>query len=176
MSDFKIDDWVLSVNSGLWRVYRIDNFKCIDPVSEKLEDKTLIFVKRFVNDSGKRSFTQNVFCPSLLVKIEDEGLSEIEEFIRENKELYKKFEAFKPKLIDSIYARNITAPEDKSASEIAALIPKGKKVTQLDIVRIVEGLGYGSKDYPHWTIQFISKGTELENGFVQYTFGQVLEF
>lgn len=176
MSNLDIGDWVITTNAGIWQIYRIDNFKSIDPLTEKVADKTLIFVKRFINDSGKRSFTETFFSPSLIFKLDQEEVHKLEEFIKDNMDIYEKFNKYKPKPIDSLYSCGIEIPKDKAPEEIAELIPKEKKLTELQIRELVGNLGYDTKSYPQWTIQFISKGTELKDRYVRYKFNKVMEF
>ena len=176
MSIIKVGDWVRTIKAGIWQVYRIDEFYCINPMTEKVEDKTLVFIKRFVNDSGKRSFTQTVYSPEVLCKLDSEELEDLSGFIDKNKEMYSKFSSYKPKPIDSLYAISFAIPEDKTAKEISDLMPKDKSFTQTEIKEIVDSLGYDTKSYPQWRVQFLSKGTELIDGYVRYKFNQVLEF
>ncbi|WP_445356226.1 hypothetical protein ACJJI5_10500 [Microbulbifer sp. EKSA008] len=87
MTDLKIGDWVRTIKAGLWQIYRIDEFNCINPMTEKVEDKTLVFIKRFINDSGKRSFTQDVYSPEVIFQLSSEELNELEEFISEHQDI-----------------------------------------------------------------------------------------
>lgn len=176
MDKLKIGDWFVSTSAGIWQIYRIDNFKSINPMTDKIEDKTLVFGKRFINDAGKRSFTQNFFSPSLIFKLEGVEIDNLNDFIKDNVEIYEKFEQFEPKPINSIYSVGIETPKDKSPADIASLIPKNKKLNVIQIRELVDSLGFDTKSYPQWTIQFISKGTELHDNFVQYIFNKVLEF
>ncbi|WP_444896943.1 hypothetical protein [Microbulbifer sp. SSSA005] len=176
MTDLKIGDWVRTIKAGLWQIYRIDEFNCINPMTEKVEDKTLVFIKRFINDSGKRSFTQDVYSPEVIFQLSSEELNELEEFISEHQDIYDKFTSFQPKPINSVYSRGIKIPEDRTSDEIANLIPKDEYFTQTEIVDIVDNLGYDTKSYPQWTIQFLSEGTQLVDGYVRYRFNKVFEF
>ena len=175
MSNLNIGDQVITTNAGIWQIYRIDNFKSIDPLTKKVTDKSLIFVKRFINDSGKRSFTETFFSPAFIFKLDKDEVQKLEEFIKENTDIYDKFNKYKPKPIDSLFSCGIEVPKDKTSKEIAELIPKDKKLTELQIRELVDNLGYDTKSYPQWTIQFTSKGTELKDGYVRYEFNKVME-
>ncbi|WP_445356227.1 hypothetical protein ACJJI5_10505 [Microbulbifer sp. EKSA008] len=93
-----------------------------------------------------------------------------------NTKIYDKFTSFQPKPINSVYSRGIKIPEDRTSDEIANLIPKDEYFTQTEIVDIVDNLGYDTKSYPQWTIQFLSEGTQLVDGYVRYRFNKVFEF
>jgi len=176
MSDLNIGDWVVTTNTGIWQIYRIDKFKSIDPLTEKVADKTLVFVKRFINDSGKRSFTETFFSPAFIFKLDQDEVKNLEEFINDNMDIYEKFNKYKPKPIDSLYSCGIKIPEDKTSKEVADLMPKDKELTELEIRDVVKSLGYDTKSYPQWRIQFISEGTKLKDEYVRYKFNKVMEF
>lgn len=176
MSDFTVGDWVYSTQSGVWQIYRIELFKAFSPSRKALEDKTLIFAKRFTDDNGKAAFTQDFFSLDMLFPVKGEAKLDLDLFIKSHPKMYAKFERYTPKPINMVFHCRIEAPEHLSTEDVADLFPKEVAFTQSEAVEFVESLQLGATNHPLWTIEFVSWGTVLREGYIRYVFYRVLEF
>ncbi|MDD1779923.1 hypothetical protein LRP49_01820 [Enterovibrio sp. ZSDZ35] len=176
MFDFNIGDWVYSTQSGVWQIYRIDEFKAFNPSTKEFEDKSLIFAKRFFDDKGKRAFTQDFFSITSLFPIKGESKLDLDLYIKSHPRLYAKFLRYQPDPIDTVFHCRIDVPEHQSTDDIAGMFPVGVEFSQSEAEQLVNSLGLDAKSTPHWTVEFISRGTVLRDGYMRYVFNRVLEF
>ncbi len=172
---FEVGDWVRSYSAGIWQVYRILNYKCLDPVTGEERDKTTIFSKRFVTNSFKRSFKEECCEPAIVQHLDSGEQGELEVFISQNTQLYEKFLGFEPKNIDCIYNARIGIPKSGDSSVIAEAFTRSKPMRDLDINQYLTGMGYDTKGMPSWTVQFLSENFEIENGYLIFKFSRILE-
>ncbi|NGN96979.1 hypothetical protein G5S52_04720 [Grimontia sp. S25] len=176
MFEFKTGDWVFTTQSGVWQIYRIELFKAFSPSRKALEDKTLVFAKRFIDDTGKAAFTQEFFSPSSLFPVKGEAEHDLDLYIKSHPKLYAKFLRYKPEPINTVFHCRVETPEHQSTEDIADMFPKDVEFTQSEAVEFVDSLGLKSNSYPLWTVEFVSRGTVLRDGYIRYVFNRVLEF
>ncbi|WP_444910225.1 hypothetical protein [Microbulbifer sp. TRSA005] len=172
----KVGDWVRSYSSGIWQVYRIIDYKCLDPVTGEEQNKTTVFSKRFVSNSCKGSFKEECCDSSLVEKLSKDERAELQIFIGENKNLYEKYLAYEPKGIDCIYNARIGVPESRDLSEINDSLSGAEAMRDIDISRYLTELGYNTKAMPSWTVQFVSKNFSVVGGYLMFRFNRVLEY
>jgi hypothetical protein len=55
---FGVGDWVKTYTAGIWQVYRILDYKCMDSMTGRKAQKRTVFSRRFVSNSFKRSFKE----------------------------------------------------------------------------------------------------------------------
>ncbi|SKA58261.1 hypothetical protein [Enterovibrio nigricans] len=176
MFDFTIGDWVYATQSGVWQIYRIDEFRAFNPSTKEFEDKSLIFAKRFFDDKGKAAFTQDFFSITSLFPVKGESKLDLDLYIKSHPRLYAKFNRYNPEPIDTVCQCWIDVPEHQSTEEIADMFPKNVEYTQSEAAQLINALGLDLKSSPHWTVEFISRGTVLRDGYIRYVFNRVLEF
>ena len=172
---FKIGDWIKSYRAGIWQIYRILEYKCLDPVTGLEHDKTMIFSKCFVTNKFKRSFKEDCCDPALITPLSLPEQNELDLFIAQNKELYEKFCAYEPKTIDCIYNARIGIPKTKDTSAISQSLADLGPVRDLEIGRHLSSLGYSAGSTPSWTAQFVSENFTVENGYLVFKFSRILE-
>lgn len=169
------NEWVTSYSSGIWRIYKMLDYKGIDPATKLEVDKTTIFSKRFVSNSFKRSFKEECCDPVFVDKLDHETMAKLEHFIEQNQALYKEFQEYVPKPLNSIYNARIGIPKDKDVSYLEAIISKDKKLRVSEINQYLKELGFNTNSLPSWTAQFVSKDFECKDGYLIYSFHQILK-
>jgi hypothetical protein len=171
----EIGDWVRSYSQGIWQIYRILDYTCIDPVSRKEKNKRTVFSKRFVSNSFKRSFKEECCDPAIVMILNTGELKELQEFIDNNADLYNKFEGYEPKDIDCVYNARIGIPEDQSALEIANLLENSSLLKEAEINTQLIELGFISNTKPSWTVQYVAKDFQCIDGYLAFKYDRVLE-
>jgi len=174
--ELKVGDWVRSYSSGIWQIYRILDYKCSDPLTGNSQNKTSIFVKRFVSNSFKRSFKQESCDPLIITKLGREEQLKLDGFIKDNPDLYKKFNELAFTDIDCIYNARIGIPENSSIESIASKFESTGYIKDIDIQSMLVKMGFKTKDMPSWTVQFISDNYHCIDGHLAFKFARVLEF
>lgn len=169
-----VGDWALSYSSGIWQIYRILTYKCRDPLTGNEKEKTTIFLKRFINKSFKRSFSEECCDPSFVKKLSSEELQTLNDFIGKNNELYTKFINYIPKEIDCIYNARIGIQTGKTAQEIESMIQKNLLISDFEISPLLEDLGFNTKEFPYWTVQFVSHDHQCKDGYLVFRFKRLL--
>ena len=66
---FKTGEWVRIHKAGVWQVYRMLRVKCLDPVTQSKVERDILFVKRFVTNSFRKSFGQECCAPELAKRL-----------------------------------------------------------------------------------------------------------
>ena len=171
----KIGDWVRSYSAGIWQIYRILDYKCKDPVTGKVVEKTTIFSKRFVSDSFKRSFKEECCDPAFVYLLELDKKKELDAFIESNSGLYQKFIDHEPKQIDCIYNARIGISPHRDSQIIADKLKDLGPIKDIEINPKLNELGFNTKAMPSWTVQFVSSGFECLGGYLSFQFLRVLE-
>jgi hypothetical protein len=171
---FQAGDWVTSYGKGIWQIYRVLRLKGIDPATGRPRDQISIFSKRFLSSSMKRSFSEESCHPSFVKKLDAEALANLDLFIKDNQALYRKFLEYKPKPLDAIFNARFGIPHDKTADEIAALIPKDTMLWLGEIQPLLESLGLDTTGMPSWTAQFVSPDHTCVDGYLAYRFNRIL--
>jgi hypothetical protein len=174
--NLNVGDWVNSYGSGIWQIYKILQFKGIDPTSQQEVQETRIFSKRFVLSSFKRSFKEECCSPYYVSGLDEETKKKLEIFVNENEPLYKKFLDYKPKPIDSIYNARIGMPKGKQVEEIESMISKERLFNKLELDPYLRELGFNPDELPSWTAQFKSEDHMCQAGYLVYKFNRVLKF
>ena len=172
--ELKIGDWVTSYSSGIWQIYKILNYKGINPVSGLEKEITSIFSKRFLSKSFKSSFKEECCSPDFVDKLDHETTDRLKKFIKENDELVSKFKKYLPKKINSVYNARIGIPKGKNAKEAEAIISKDRAFNVLEINQHLDELGFNTKELPSWTAQFVSEDFKCQNGYLVYNFKRIL--
>jgi hypothetical protein len=175
-TELKVGDWVTSYHQGIWQIYRILECKVMDPYSKLAVSKTTIFSKRFVSPSFKRSFSQECCDPSFAEKLDRKTQSKLKAFIKQNSALFKLFNEYVPKPVDSVYNARIGIPERKNVEEIEALFSRERVFNELEIDPYLRSLGFDTEELPSWTAQFLSKDHVCQGGYLVYRFQRILEF
>ncbi|WP_016957993.1 hypothetical protein [Catenovulum agarivorans] len=172
----KVGDWVRSYGSGIWRVYRILELNDFDIPSQSYKPKTIVFSSRFVNDSYKRSFSTESCDSSFVYRLEPNEQNNLNSFIVNNSELVAKFDAYKPKSVDSIYNANVNIPASKSQAELEEILSTFQKLNLEELYRLLLESKIGSSGEKGWTAQFTSKNHECSEGKLVYSFAKILAF
>jgi len=173
----KVGDWVRSYGTGIWQVYRVlDNFYDLDPVNGAIKQRTLIFSKRFISDSFKRSFKSECCHPSYVYHLEETDKTKLDEFIENNPETFKKFVNYLTKPIDSIYSARIGVPDQGTLEEVESKFNKKTELSVLEINKTLEELGFDLNAFPHWTVQFVSEDHSCIDNHLIYKFNRILDF
>ncbi len=172
----KVGDWVTSYSCGIWQVYRIIHYNDIDPVTAARITRTAVFSKRFVNNSFKKSFSEEC-CEQVLVKPLGKDITlKLDEYIRANKEIYDKFRAHSPREIDAVYNARIGIPGTMKPGDVMKKISREKAFTIKEIIPYLNGLGFNTDEMPSWTVQFVSRNHELVDDWLAYRFEKILEY
>ncbi len=171
----KIGDWVRSYSNGIWQIYRILDYKCKDPVTDREVEKTTIFSKRFVSDSFKRSFKEECCDPAFVHLLVQADKLKLDTFIDRNPDLYQKFIDYEAKIIDCIFNARIGVPEHRDSQMIADKLKSLGPIKDIEINPKLHGLGFNTKAMPSWTVQFVSNGFECVDGYLSFQFLRVLE-
>jgi hypothetical protein len=172
----KVGDWVTTCWAGIWRIYRILNYKCSDPLAGEERFHTTVFSKRFLSKTFKQLFGQACCDPSFISNLGPEDQKRLEAFIADNPTVYAKFESYQPKPVDCIYNARIGIPTDRSAKEVAALFDKKRLIHESDIDPMLKDMGFDTNALPAWTVQFVSKDHEGVDDYLVYRFDRVLKF
>lgn len=81
-----INDWVYSYSKGLWKIIKIINVDSLFPAKAS---HTAVFVKRLLNEKGKRSFSMESANPIFIRPITTKDKAVVDSFIKENPKVYK---------------------------------------------------------------------------------------
>ncbi|EGM78562.1 hypothetical protein Rhein_1338 [Rheinheimera sp. A13L] len=171
-----VGDWVRSYSTGIWQIYRVIEYKCRNPTTGLEQKKTTIFSKRFVSNAFRRSFKEECCDPALIVPLSLAEKNQMNLFIRQNENLYKKFQEYEPKKINCVYNARIEISETRDAASIAKELSGLGPMRDLDIDQRLSSLGYNTKAMPSWTVQFVSENFNLVNGYLVFNFSKVLEY
>jgi hypothetical protein len=84
--DLKVGDWVTAYKPGIWRIYRVLNYKSRDPLTRAEATRTTIFSKRFLSKTFKPSSGEECCDPSFVGKLSEkciqQGLRDDEFLVR----------------------------------------------------------------------------------------------
>jgi hypothetical protein len=167
---------VRSYESGIWQVYRILNYIGKDPASGSEQHRTTVFSKRFVLNSFKRSFKVECCDPSFVEKLDRSTSKKLAEFIEKNQSLYESFCGYEPEPIDAIYNARIKVPDGKTIEEVETRLSGCPPLNGLQIEKYLTDSGFDTEGFPSWTVQFVSKDHECEDGHLVYRYHGVLGF
>ncbi len=176
MEEYEVGSWVATSKPGIWQVYRKESFMTLDPVTEHEVQRTIYFVKRFLNGSLKRSFGEACFSGEYLTAFDSSAVQELQEYIIENPDLYTKFQVYEPKDISNIYNVKVNLPEDISAKDIETLISNDQELTETDIAQLVRRLGLEADKFPTFTLQFESRNFKCRENQLIYNFVRISKF
>lgn len=170
-----VGDWVRSYSSGFWKIYRVLDYKCINPVTGKEVCETSIFSKRFVSNSFKRSFKEECCDPAFVSLLTPEEKIEIDNFIDGNPVIYQKFIDYEPNRIDCIYNARIGIPGHNNNQLVTEELENIGPIKDVEINKKLIELGFDTSAMPSWTVQFVSSGFECIGGYLSFRFSRVLE-
>ncbi|MDR2212532.1 MAG: hypothetical protein LBE21_02750 [Pseudomonadales bacterium] len=170
----KVGDWVKSHRAGIWQIYRVLEYKCQNPVTGLEQDAVTIFSKCFVTNKFKPSFKEQCCDPSLITPLSSSEKSEVNLFISQNEELYKKFREYEPSAIDCIYNARIKKPKAKEISVIEKNLSDLGLIRDLEINRHISSVGYAPESASSWTAQFVSENFSIVNGYIVFKFNKIL--
>lgn len=174
-SNLKVGDWVRSYSKGIWRIYRVIEVEEVDPSNGKLRKRTIIFSSRFVNDSFKRSFSNEGCNPFFVYKLDGEELDQLDAFIQSNPDLFAKFEKFKPKPIDLVYTARISKNDGYTKTDVEKQFDNLNKIKSCDLIKTIESKGFEVGVHPSWLVQFLSEDHETQDGQLVYSYKRVLD-
>lgn len=169
----KNGDWVTTCWSGIWQIYRILEYKCLNPFTNDDMVKTDIFSKRFLSKSFKRLFGEACCDPSYVSLLGSDDQQRLEAFIAANPLAYEKFESYQPKPVDCIYNAEIGLPSGRSAEDLAAAFDPSRLIRDTDIGSVLIDMGLDTKAIPCWTVQFVSKDHECIDGHIVFRFHRI---
>jgi hypothetical protein len=185
LMDIKVGDWVRSYSAGIWQVYRIiENYSDFDQINNQLEYCSLIFCKRFLNNSFKRSFKSECCHPVFVDKLESNDLTKLLRFIDKNQDIYKKFADYNPKPVDAIYNASIIAPEGAGEADLSKELADNNEYNILQIIELLKEKNLYASSVPDlsgsepakWTAQYVSNDHTIKNNMLSYRFNRVLTF
>lgn len=163
----------MSFSPGVWKVYRVLQYKLRDPATGKDMDQTMVFSKRFISKSGKLSLREECCALSLVAPLESETLREVESFIANDPASFRRFERYEPKEISTIYNARISVPKGMTAEELEDSIPREKLLRDREIEALLKKLKiWNSAGFE--TAQFESPNFTCKEGYLVYTFRQIL--
>lgn len=180
----KIGDWVRSYSSGIWQVYRIvENLEEFDSISKSVEKRSLVFCKRFLNNSFKRSFGSESCHPDFVYGLEKADHEKLLSIINDNPDLFSKFQKYKPKPIDAIYNLSFCVDANSKVSDYQGIFDESEPLDVFEIRAKAESNNLKLRSVPdltneevRWTLQFCSEDHKIVNNRLIYKFTRVLEF
>jgi len=173
-----INDWVYSYSKGIWQIRRIINVDTLFPTKSS---ETSVFVKRLLNEKGKRSFSMESAHPSFIRPITARDKAVLDSFIKENPKVFKEFNSYyKP--IDSILNLTFYVKNNEERNKFKEFVRDKFSDIQkgLDDMRIVKILEDKSSDnrssIRNITLQFVSVDSEVFENRYRYTQMIILDF
>ena len=163
-----------SYESGIWQIYRILIYIGWDPVSRSEKPKTIVFSKRFVTDSFKRSFKADSCDASFIESLDNPTSKKLTDFISENETLYRAFCEYEPKPIDVVYSARIGIPDGKSVQDVEARLADCPPIRESKIGEYLRDAGFDTEGFPFWTVQLVSRDYETIDSYLVYRFLRVL--
>jgi len=138
--------------------------------------KTMVFSKRFLNNSLKHSFTEESCSIEFIKPIDKTKYDTLNKSITSNPKKYEDFTNYIPKPIDSIYNAGISHEKGLSIKEIKKRIPKDLELSEFQITPFLQSIGFNTDEMPAWTIQFVSPDHIIHNKTLIYYFKDVLKY
>ena len=108
--------------------------------------------------------------------MEQEDQDKLDSFIKQNQDLYSKFDAYKPKSIDAIYNANVNIPVSRNQSELEENLRTLQSLCLEQLYSKLVSSSIGSSSSKGWTAQFVSKNHDSVGGKLVYSFSKVLAF
>ena len=176
LSDIEIGAWVRTHRTGIWKVYRVLVVKHLNPFTGDEAQHSTIFVKRFLSDSFRKSFTEDCCHSSLIFPLEKNDTYKLDEFISNHEKIYSQFEQYQPKPINSVYNARITIPHNQTVAQVQNKLSTECTFHEYQIEPYLRGQGFLTDQYPQWTIQFVCHDHQCENGALQYKFERVMKY
>lgn len=171
---FDVGDWVRIHKAGIWQIYRLLNVKCADPRTGEETQRPILFAKRFLSNSFRKSFSQDCCHPSLARPLTDSEKQKLNAFIEQHDKQFAQFEAFTPKPIGCIYNARMAIPSDKTPEQVDQELSTDRTFNELQIRTYLEGHGFDD-GFPYWTVQFKNSDHECDDdGYLRYTYMRVL--
>jgi hypothetical protein len=174
----KINDWVYSYSKGLWQIIKIVNVVESFPTKTK---RTSVFVKRLLNEKGKRSFSMESVHPSFIRPLTPNDKVVVESFIIGNPKAFNEFNSYYKK-IDSIlnlafYVKNNKERNEfkKFASSKFSGIRNGLNDIQIGKI-LVDKRNDSRSSIRNITLQFVSVDSETLENKLRYTILNILDF
>jgi len=146
-----------------------------DPLSGQEAKKTIVFSRRFVSSSFKRSFSEEACDPVFVKLLGSDELATLQDFIAQNTDMHEKFRSHQWKGIDCVYNARIAIPHDRDLAAAAAKLSGAGPMRDLDISSFLERLGFDTKTRAFRTAQFVSRNFECRDGYLVFKFLRVLE-
>ena len=165
-------DWVTSYTAGLWQIYRVLHYKSIDPQNGKIETRSMICSKRFVNRSMKKAFAEESCAPEFVSKLDPTSLREVDRFAKKEPALFEQFKNYCPKPIDCIGNLRISVPDGRSINEIAQQI-RDEFLRSDEIQDLLTKLGLWNVN-GFKTAQFVSPDFTCRDDYIVYKFNRIL--
>ncbi len=173
-----INDWVYSYSKGLWQITRVVS---VDELFPTKATRTSVFVKRLLNEKGKRSFSMESVHPCFIRPLTVSDKTVVDSFILENPKAFNEFKTYH-KQIDSILNIAFFVKDDEERNKFKEYvrdtfsdIPKGLNDTQ--IVDILEEKRNDSRSsIRNITLQFVSVDSEVFENRLRYTMLNILDF
>jgi hypothetical protein len=173
-----INDWVYSYSKGIWQVTKIINVESLFPTKSS---QTSVFVKRILNEKGKRSFSMESAHPSFIRPITVSDKAVLENFIKENPKAFNEFNSYH-KPIDSILnlAFYVKDKGERDRFKEFALdkfsnIEDGLNDTQI-LKSLEDKLSDERSSIRNITLQFVSVDSEVFENRYRYTQMNILDF
>jgi hypothetical protein len=173
-----INDWVYSYSKGLWQITKIINVDLLFPTKTT---QTSVFVKRLLNEKGKRSFSMESAHPSFIRPISASDKAVVDGFIKENPKAFNEFNTYyRP--IDSVLNLAFYVKDEEERSQFKkfvkdkfADIQKGLNDTEIE--KIFENrMKDGRSSIRNITVQFVSVDSEVFENRYRYTVMNILDF
>ncbi|MBW3637486.1 MAG: hypothetical protein KY445_13645 [Armatimonadetes bacterium] len=174
--DVKIGAWIRTHRVGIWQIYRVINVNYLDPSSSTESNRTIVFAKRFLSDSYRRSFSEDCCHSSLIYPLSSEDHRRLDQFIQDNPQIYVQFQDYSPKPIDSIYNARINAPPGQTVKQVQKQLATDRQFSEFQIGPFLTEQGFSTDVYPQWTAQFVSPDHMCKDGTLQYKLHRVLKF
>jgi hypothetical protein len=172
----KIGDWVTTCWSGIWRIYRILEYKRLNPFTNDEMVQAAIFSKRFLSKTFKRLFGEACCDPSYVSLLGSDDQQRLDAFIAANPSVYEKFETYQPKPVNCIYNASIGLPADRTAAELAASFDASRPLRDTDIDSVLTNMGLDTKAIPYfYIVQFVSKDHECIDDHLVFRFHRIFK-
>ena len=172
----KIGDFVHSYTKGIWQIYRIEKYKSINQLTGKIEKKETAFLKRFVSESYKKSFTEESCDISFVVPLSADEKIKLNSFVEKNKDLFDKFNQYSPKQIDSVLVMHIRMLNSDEIQKVKTIFSDNNNLTYKNINNLIKENNLNREHGYGWTLQFVSENFKMKHGVLIYKFLRILEF
>jgi len=175
----KEGDWVYSYSKGIWQITSIEDIESVFPDSSVY---IIVYCKRFLNSSYKKSLSYESCSPKFIKPLPEEEIQKVNEIIKSKPKWYKEFLDYH-KREDSILNLSFYVADENVRAElkksIAAKFSKFTEgLTDFEILKLLENELEVNRQSSirNFTAQFVSRESEVKNKRLIYRELDFLDF